>query len=139
MRSMVCISLFLAASVMTFGQANDQCADVREARRPVVEAFRLINTVEVTFQHENGRFANISELFNSAAMKRVSERMGSTGNQTGSLGSADDPLPGYTLRLIVAADGKSYALTATKKDEPCRGRGGTTDERGVIYLMEPLR
>jgi alkylated DNA nucleotide flippase Atl1 len=127
MRNMICISLFLATSVMTFGQANDQCGDAREARRPVVEAFRLINTVEVSFHRVNNRYGNISELMNSPEMKRASERMGGAGNQTVSLGSSDDPLPGYTLRLIVAADGKSYAVTASKKSEPCRGWGGATE------------
>lgn len=139
MKTLACIVLMVAASTIASAQSAGTCPPPGDARQPVVEAFRVINTVEVGFRHANGRFADISELMNSPEMKRVAERRAARGNQPFPLGSPDDPLPGYTLRLIVAADAKSYALTATKKDEPCKLLGATTDERGVIYLMEPLR
>ena len=138
MKKIAILCLLGAVPLLGFAQTTD-CTNAKEARRPAVMAFRVLNTAEMQFQRANHRYASLAELMKSAELKNTSEMIASAGNDPVKLGAADDPLPGYALRLIVALDGKSYALTATKKDVPCRSLGATTDDRGVIYLIEPMR
>lgn len=105
----------------------------------MVASFRVLNTAEMRYYHANGRYASIAELLKSPGTKEASELIAAAGNDRTAFGAPDDPLPGYNLRLIVAPDGKAYAITATKDDGPCRLIGATTDDRGIIYLIEPLR
>jgi hypothetical protein len=100
-----------------------------------------MNTAEMRFHMANKRYAEAPELFNYEETKKLSANTGYSQPAQGSvaIGSADDPLPGYKLRVTVGADGKSYVITATKNGGPCGGDGVTTDERGVIYFIEPLR
>lgn len=129
----------LCVSAVSFAQSTETCTAAHEVRRPVVTSFRVLNTAQVQFYRANGRYANISELLKSPETKNASEMIAAAGNDRTALGTPDDPLPGYNLRFIVAPDGKTYAMTATKKDGPCRLIGATTDDRGIIYLIEPLR
>lgn len=121
--------------------ASQVCPSPRQAQGALVGAFRVLNTAEVRFYQANHRFATTSELLNFDETKKLSAKTSYSQPVEGSIaiGAADDPLAGYTVHLTVGADGKSYVITATKKGEPCRGVGATTDERGVIYLIEPLR
>ena len=135
MKSLAC---FLVAVLCSTFAAAQTCSDLHAVRAPIVEAFRTINTAEVSYKFKNGRFVDLATLIASPEMKRAVEQMNSSGNQASFLRS-DDPIPGYVVRLILAADGKSYSLTATKKDGPCSHYGGTTDDRGVIYFIEPMR
>lgn len=100
-----------------------------------------MNTAEMRFYAANKRYANLTELLSLDETKKLSADKSYSTPDGGSvqLGTADDPLPGYVLRVVVAADGKSYSITATKKDAPCKWFGATTDERGLMFLMEPLR
>jgi hypothetical protein len=98
--------------------------------------FASLNTAQMQFFQENKRYAGLPELMSSPAMKKTSEMMPKSGNNA--LGTADDPLPGYNVRLLVAPDGKSYALSAARTDGPCKLLGAVTDERGIIFLTEPL-
>ncbi len=132
------LALTVFASVASFAQATPPCSSAREVRRPIVIAFRVMNTAQVQFYRTNNRYANLSELLSSPALKKASVDMPAAGNEQVTFGS-DDPLPGYDLRLLVTGDGKSYSLIATKKEGDCRHVGATTDERGLIYLIEPMR
>jgi hypothetical protein len=100
-----------------------------------------MNTAQMQFYRANQRYATVPELVNYDETKKLSANKGYSQPVEGSIaiGTADDPLPGYKLRVIVGAEGKSYVMTATKSDGPCRSVGATTDDRGVIYLIEPLR
>jgi hypothetical protein len=93
------------------------------------------------FFKTNQRFATMPELVNFDETKKIAANKNYSQPfvQSVAIGSADDPLPGYALRVIVSTAGKSYAITATKKDGACTGVGATTDDRGLIYLLERLR
>jgi hypothetical protein len=75
---------------------------------------------QAQFYRANGRYASISELLKSSETKNASEMIAAAGNDRTAFGTPEDPLPGYNLRLVVAPDGKAYAMMATKKDGPCR-------------------
>jgi hypothetical protein len=127
-------------SLATLAQTQSSCANPKDAQSALIGAFRVINTAEVNYRMQNGSFANMTELAAYPTFKKFAEHLRSQA-EAGSveLGGADDPLPGYTVRLLVSSDGKAYSLAATKKAEPCGGVGAATDDRGVIYLVEPIR
>jgi hypothetical protein len=123
-------------------QPSDQCSSPRQAQGVLVVAFRVLNTEELNYYDANNRFATVSELASTEEVKKLSaKKRYSSQPVEGSIviGSADDPLPGYTVHSIVGADGKSYCITATKREGPCKEVGATTDERGLIYFIEPSR
>lgn len=125
--------LVLVTVAVAAQQAPSSCSEPKKAQGPVVYAFRVLNTAEMRFQRANQRYAGIEELLNTEETKKLAAA------QEVTLGGAGDPLPGYTLRLTVGEGGKSYVITATKNDEPCRYYGATTDERGMIFLVAPIR
>jgi hypothetical protein len=137
-RILMCV---LLAGTMHSAFAQDSSASCTAAQDALVGSFRVMNTAEVRFYEAHSRYANLSELLSSDETRKLSANKSySTPNKDSvPLGTADDPLPGYVLRVVVAADGKSYSISATKKDAPCRWVGTTTDERGLIFLIEPLR
>jgi len=140
MRTVASVVVFaLLASLASFAQEAQPCSSAREIRRPVVMTFRAMNTAQTRLYRTTNHYASLPELLSSPELKKVSADMASMGNEPVTFGSSNDPLPGYNLRLLVAADGKSYSLVATKKDGECRHVGATTDERGLIYLIEPMR
>ncbi len=134
------VLLLCAAGSSGAQTASDGCSSPRQAQDPLVGAFRVLNTAEMVFRETNHRFAKASELLDFPETRKLSANTHYSQPVPGSivLGSVDDLLPGYTLRLSVGDDGESFTITATKKAGPCAGVGATTDERGVIYFIEPL-
>jgi len=117
------------------------CDSPRQAQGVLVGAFRVMNTAEVRFYAANKRYATLPELVNFDETKKLSADKSYALPVKGSveIGTAEDPLPGYLLRIVLGEDGKSYVITANKKDGACKWVGATTDERGVIFFIEPLR
>ena len=122
-------------------QPSDQCSSPRQAQGVLVGAFRVLNTAEMSYNQTNHQFATVSRLTSSDELKKLSANKNYSQPVEGSIeiGSADDPLPGYTVHSLVGTDGKSYSITATKKDGLCKGVGATTNDSGLIYFIEPLR
>ena len=139
--SVVSILLLCGGCVAYAQTASQECSSPKQAQGALVGAFRVLNTAEMRYYQANHRFADASELVNFDETKKLSAntRYSQAAAGSAAIGSPDDPLPGYNLRLSVGNDGKSYTITATKKAAPCAGVGATTDERGVIYFIEPLR
>ena len=135
------LALLLCVPVVLAQTASPDCPSPRQAQGALVGAFRVFNTAEMRYNQANHHFANASELLNFDETKKLAANTGYSQPVAGSIaiGSADDPLPGYALRLSVGVDGKSYTITATKKASPCGAFGVMTDERGIIYFVEPLR
>jgi hypothetical protein len=115
-------------------QPSDQCSSPRQAQGVLVGAFRILNTAEMSYNQTNHQFATVSQLTSTDTLKKLSANKSYSPPVEGSIeiGSADDPLPGYTVHSIVGTDGKSYSITATKKDGPCKGVGATTNDRALL-------
>lgn len=141
MRKMWLVLIVCCGSVSYAQIGSQECSSPNRAQGALVGAFRVFNTAEMRFRQTNHRFANVPELVNFEDTKKLSANKGYSQPAADSvaIGSPDDPLPGYNVRSSVGDDGKAYTITATKKDAPCAGVGATTDERGVIYFIEPLR
>jgi hypothetical protein len=137
-RVLMCV---LLAGTMHSAFAQDSPASCTAAQGALVGAFRVMNTAELRYYEANNRYANRTELLSFAETRKLSSNISysTPSKDSVALGTADDPLNGYVLRIVVASDGKSYSISATKKDAPCKWVGATTDERGLIFLMEPLR
>ena len=133
--------LLLGSISVIAQQSSNECPHPRQDQSVLVGAFRVLNTAEMGYNHSNHRFATVAELVGFEDTKKLAANKRYAEPVEGSvqIGSADDPLPGYAVHSIVGVDGKSYSITATKKDGPCKGVGATTDERGLIYFVEPLR
>jgi len=142
MKRLALLILLFATAHLIFAQDSAQtCSSPRQAQGALVGAIRVMNTAEVRYYAVNKRYASMSELMNFEETKKLAADReyllpveGSVG-----IGTADDPLPGYTLRIVLGSDGNSYFITATKKDAPCKRVGAMTDERGLIFFVEPLR
>ena len=135
------VFLFFGVLNVFAQQPSDQCSSPRQAQGVLVGAFRVLNTAEMSYNQTNHQFATVSQLTSTDQLKKPSANRSYSQPVEGSIeiGSTDDPLPGYTVHSIVGTDGKSYSITATKKDGPCKGVGASTDDRGLIYFIEPLR
>ena len=140
MKIVATVLIALTITISTFGQAPaaQSCSSAQE---PLVGAFRVINTAQLRFYGANHRYANLAELLSFDETKKLSSnpRYAQPVPKSVALTTSDDPLPGYDLRVTIASDGKSYVIAATKKDGNCKLAGAMTDERGVIYMVEPLR
>ena len=121
--------------------AEESGCDARKAQAPLIGAFRVMNTAEYRYLAQNKHFANISELLAFPETKKLSARKNYSQPTADSIAIVDaaEPLPGYALRITVSPDGKAYSIIATKKDGACRAYGAATDDRGIIYLIEPLQ
>ena len=120
--------LFVVCSFATVtAQKTDQCSSA--AQQPSVTSLRSLNAAEMSFAAQRHRFAPVSDLLADGSAKKF----------LALFGSGTDPLPGYTLDCVVSADGKSYAIILTQANGACSGFGATTNEKGVISLLEPLR
>jgi hypothetical protein len=102
-----------------------------------VSVLRALNTAEVTYASEAGRFGTLEEL------KPVLTRWQAGPQQTAFNGAAkllnadaSDPLPGWELRVVASPDGKHYTLSVKNKQH-C-DVNAFSDETGVIYLGSAL-
>jgi hypothetical protein len=132
----VILLAFAAASV---AQEATAC-DARSAQRPLIGAFRVMNTAQYQFLGQNKHFATAAELLAFSGTKKLSERKSYAQPTPDSLALQEgpEPLSGYELRINVSPDGKSYTILATKKEGSCKFYGVATDDRGLIYLIEPI-
>jgi hypothetical protein len=103
-----------------------------------VNALRVLNTAEVNYAHDAGHFGTWDDLRPIVAKWKTQAVKGTWGDAIQSLNtdSSDDPLPGWKLRITVAADGKHYTLSL-HKDQQC-DTNGFSDDSGVIYLGASL-
>lgn len=99
---------------------------VSEAHVRALHAVRFINSAQVTYSRETGRYASTSELVSS----KIIDRMG--GSRSIDLSSDEGSLAiqGFSLSLIPDAAGQAYSLLLTEA-----GTGFTyqTTQEGMIY------
>ena len=107
-------------------------------RTLAVQVLRALNTAEVNYAHDAGHFGTWDDLRPVVAKWKSAATKGTWGEALQSLNtdSSDDPLPGWKLRVMPAADGKHYTLSM-HKDQQC-DVNGFSDDTGVIYLGTSL-
>jgi hypothetical protein len=120
-----------------------QMARPREAPTPsktsqkweVAAMARLINTAEAQYKATHGRYADYATLFRSGQLRETGDRTFTLlpGNLRRESTEPDyDPLPGYTFRMVVAADKSSYAVSMKEKTAGRCRYEVSTDETGIV-------
>jgi len=100
------------------------------ARTTGVNVVRLINTSEAEYKSAHGGYATWPELYRSGIIAKH-EKLGRMFGNPG-LSEGPEVVPGWTLALIVAADGKSYELALRNLQDKCQF-SFFSDQRGLIY------
>ena len=97
----------------------------------LVNALRLLNTQEYTYQHDNGRFATQQEMLNFLRTKRILSQ---------SPIDLENPKP-YELTITTSPDGKHYQITLKRladsndKNAAC-SHAAFSDDGGLIILAQ---
>ncbi|HLW81784.1 MAG TPA: hypothetical protein VKS20_07070 [Candidatus Acidoferrales bacterium] len=103
----------------------------RDSRMIGVSVVRLINTAEIDYKnaHDN-KYASWDELLRSGVVGDEQAHWGLLRGMR--LSPGQEVVPGWTLSLVVSADGQSYELSLRNLIDPC-AFSFFSDRRGVIY------
>ena len=136
----------LACAAPAMAQAIKQAPPAREPYRQLkrdaailrpsderaigVDVVRLINTAEAEHKSAHGGYAAWPELYRSGIIAKHEKQ----GTMFGNLNLSEGPevVPGWTLAMIVAADGQRYELSLHNSADRC-GFSFFSDQRGLIY------
>ena len=107
-----------------------------------VSLLRTINTAEVTYKYSHaGKYAVWDELLESAEFgaSKVATNMSKLDPQLGNaqFAAGAEILPGWSLRLDVAADGQKYDLMLRAEKDDC-GYAAVTNESGAIWQAKSI-
>jgi hypothetical protein len=120
----------LVAGVANPRQVNGQ-AEIPTGK--LVNALRLLNTQEYSYQHDNGRFAAREDLLAFLQRKGLLSR---------SPIDLENPKP-YELAVTTSPDGRHYQITLQRlsdmndKSTWCK-TAAFSDDKGVIFLGLPI-
>jgi hypothetical protein len=133
---LVCAILFGGVVAIAISSSAGQ-NPVSAKKTAALLALRSINTAEAQFQQSKGRFGSFEELvasrqFDDANVKGLlSQASGATPVLDLST-TPESAVPGYHMRLLLAASGRAYSILLTDATEQCDAVFGS-DERGVIF------
>src|SRR5271168_1250153 len=134
--------ILTAAAPISSQNATDQAADPDHAKRSLaVNLLRAINTAEMDYKNKHGVYASkdallASEEFTGRGMAWAAKNDPQLADAHVSNGP--EVLPGWSLRLNLAADGNGYdVLLEDIRDKSC-GYAAVTDERGVIRQSKTI-
>lgn len=96
----------------------------RDSRTIGIEVVRNIETAEVEHRAWHGAFADWTELYRSPDEEKRWQRL--------HVSAGPEVVPGWTLSLVAAADGKSFELSLRNLTDPC-AFSFFSDQRGIIY------
>lgn len=131
--SLMLFVILLGAVV--FGESMPQQVSVQPeiSKGKLVNAIRLLNTLEVSYQHENGRYADRDQMLDFLRQKSLLSK---------STIDLENPTP-YALEITTTSDGKHYQITLQRpsdmNDEStwCK-TAAFSDDRGVIFLGQAI-
>ena len=133
----ILITIFLVAT--SFAQDAVTCSSIEKTQSSLLSAVRTINTAEVTYKFQVSKtksYASLDSLMRSEAMQRLLQEdlKKMPGDFQRLQNSADDPLPGFDVKLILSADGQHYSLSVLKKKGgDCSFVGLSSSDTGIIY------
>ena len=100
------------------------------SRMTGVNTVRLINTAQAEYKHAHGRYATWDELYRSGIL--ANDRKRSPQLSGLQLSAGPEVVEGWTLAMIVAADGQSYELSLRNLQDKCQF-SFFSDQRGLIF------
>jgi len=110
---------------------NEKNQETSVDRWEITTEASLINAAEFQYRFANGAYADYSTLLRSGQLQKTAGRQFTLPPKN--LQSATDPLPGYSLRLLVSPDGSSYQFSIQEKTSADCVPGVFSDETGVIF------
>ena len=124
----------IVAVVLVVLAAGETKSDPTNESSQAVSVVRLFSAAEIDYFHTNSRYAGFAELVNSKQLAQTAMESPEhlSAYRSVNLQSDSEPVAGYVLGLIVAADGTTYKLSLTQKTVKC-GFGVFTDEKGLLY------
>jgi hypothetical protein len=131
---MVVLFLGLSSSVNIEPNAADTNSPDNGRHEQAIGLLRAINTAELNYQIKHGVYATWDSLVSNGDFTTSGSQWISQDSQYPTLKFSNDSeiLPGWVLRLNVAADGKAYDLLLQDTTDVKCGYAAITDERGVI-------
>jgi len=134
------ITLWPIILVALVGPASGETkSDPTNESNQAVGVVRLFSAAEIDYFHVNHHYASFTELVTSKQLAQTAlaspEHL--PAYRSVNLQSDSEPLAGYVLGLVVAADGTTYKLSLTQKTTKC-GFGVFTDEKGLLYEGKAL-
>jgi hypothetical protein len=131
--ALILIGCALLLPVRLLAGAKGDAAATKE-QISALNFVKLLNAAEHAFLHAHGRYGTIEELVKSQPREQSSQ--GSPPDLLplqGANPQADsEPIPGFHLRFIIAADASAYELSLTQWGVPC-GLTLFSSESGVLY------
>ena len=138
------IALFfvLLAATLVFSQqpASPAHATGTEQKQPAVNLLRVINTAEMNYRAQKGRFADFQQLVAANLLDPQSLRIpAAKWPHDFNPANAKEPVPGLALTLSPSPGGDSYqvAVLATKHSD--EHWGFYSNQEGIIFEMQPLQ
>ena len=123
------LSLTIPSGAQEMSQA---CKDKRLA---AVNSLRLINTAENMYRGSEGHYADLQTLVSSGTIRKAQEKFPRF--STVEFNPAE-PVIGFDSHFVLSSDSTKYSVTVLSSDSSCQA-GFATDERGLIYYVEPMR
>ena len=97
---------------------------------------RLVNTAEMRYRHDQGRYGTFAELVKSSEMEKAAHGFSLVTSvyQKINSQSESEPIAGLQFGLVLAGDGTKYKLSVREKqDKPACGFAFFSDEIGLIF------
>src|SRR5438874_13157159 len=126
-----CLIFILAVAALP-AQAPGPLLPPEPERAMAISAMRMLNTAEMNFAAGAHHFGSFDDLRPVLAQWKADGRTHSFAGAVNALDlNGPDPLPGWELRVTVAADGLHYSL-AVRNGRYC-DVNAFSDENGIIY------
>jgi hypothetical protein len=128
--------------LVTFALLSGICAAAQTAtvqpnapvqKKSAVILMRVINTAEVTYHSQNGRYGDFQQLVSAHLLKWDSRRLPS-GEQINPA-NPNEPVPGLHLNLSLVGEGSGYQTAVFAEDH---GWGFYSNQDAVIFEMHPI-
>jgi hypothetical protein len=109
---------------------------LKEKKNLAVNFVRLVNTAEMNYRHDEGRYGTFAYLVKSSELQKVSARFPQFASVLQGINSQSEsePIAGLQFGLVLAGDGTKYKLSVREKqDKPACGFAFFSDESGLIF------
>jgi hypothetical protein len=124
------LATIIFASTMMIAQQPVQDhapKDPQQLKAAAVGEVRALNTAEMRYHSNHGRYAGLEELKSSDEWQKNLEQMKKFTGQENL-----DSVAGYDTSVIADAQGKAYHISVKPKTEMCES-GFFSDESGLIF------
>ena len=124
------LATIIFASTMLIAQqpAQDPSATgLQQLKVAAVNEVRALNTAEMRYRYDHGRFAGLDELKSSDEWQKTIGAMKNWG------AGSPEFIAAYDTSLIAGAQGETYRISVKPKSDKCQQSSFFSDESGLIF------